>query len=551
MDSPVVRAGARLMGVTTPSHRRQIYRERGWWPGERLDERYQRHVQARPKSLAIADSVGRELTHGELWQRSADLAELLAEQGVTSGDTVLLFLPNRVEWQIALLATLRLHAVPASIPTKTDPLTLAYAARLVGCAAVLTAQSERGDHLVDTVVTATDELDDPTPILCIGADGAHRWVIDAVPRNSDIAATRDLDHIMFTSSTTGLPKGVAHTADTLAALNIHFAERFGLGPTTPIFMGSPLGHSVGGIHGARLALHTGAALVLQETWDPSSALQLIETYQCNFTAAATPFLKDFVEAAGKADASTLPLRTFLCGGAPVPPALLEEAEARFPNTFVTNLWGMTEGGLVTCVPGGPKEKLIQTAGIGLPGLELQVRNADDSVAESGCEGELAMRGPGVFVGYFGQDDVYDAALTDDGFFRTGDLAVIDEAGYVRITGRLKDLIIRGGGNISPLPTEDALASHPGVKSVAVVGFPDERLGERICAVVEPAGGAPSLEELISFATERGLAKRQWPEVVRYIDAMPRTAAGKIRKPILHELITQSAADSMTLEVNDD
>ena len=163
------------------------------------------------------------------------------------------------------------------------------------------------------------------------------------------------------------------------------------------------------------------------------------------------------------------------------------------------------------------------------GHELRIIDEHGNGLAAGEEGELAMRGPGVFIGYYGQDAFYAEQLTADGFFRTGDLACLDADGYVRITGRLKDMIIRGGVNIAPVPIEDALASHPNVAAVAVIGAPDERLGERICAVVVAAGPAPGLEELNAHLTARGLPKYHCPESLLLVDAMPMTPAGKIRK----------------------
>ena len=164
-------------------------------------------------------------------------------------------------------------------------------------------------------------------------------------------------------------------------------------------------------------------------------------------------------------------------------------------------------------------------------------------------------GPGVFLGYAGQHDLYHASLTPDGFFRTGDLAKIDEQGYVHITGRLKDLIIRGGVNISPIPIEDTLARHSAIESVSVIGFPDERLGERICAVIQPRKRKPSLKELLSFCHEQGLAKRHYPELVRFVGEMPRTAGGKIRKADLRDWIAGNVEDvrvyvNMKQRIND-
>ena len=544
-------------GFVVPAERARRYREGGWWPGVPLADRFRRFVRDRPDAPAVVDDQGRRLSREQLWREAGRFGAELAEQGIGPGDVVLVFMPNRAESLVAMLAALRRGAVPANLPIRTSEDTLRYAAELCGARAIVTVERHGRTGTGELATAAAGSCPEPPAVAVAGGDGTRRW-----PRSgrgpgpgpdgkvhgrdaSPAHPVEGLDHLMFTSSTTGPPKAVMHTRDTLAALNITFAERFGLGPDAPIFMPSPLGHSVGVIHGARLALHTGAPLVLQDRWDPDLALETVASHGCRFTAAATPFLKDLVDAPRPAAAGGEPklgsLAWFLCGGAQVPPALMEQAEAEFPNTRVTVLWGMTEGGLTTCTAESPREKVLTTAGVGLPGLELRTLDDRGEPAPPGAEGELAMRGPGVFVGYYGQESLYESLLTGDGFFRTGDLARIDGDGYVRITGRVKDLIIRGGVNISPVPLEDALAAFPGVRAVAVVGYPDDRLGERICAVVETAGDAPpGLATLTEFLRERGLAKEYWPELVRRVDEFPRTAAGKIRKIDVRERIV--AAD---------
>ena len=533
--------------------RARRYRERGWWPGVPLAVRFEGFVRDSPSALAVLDDRGARLGREELWREAGRLVTELSEQGIGAGDIVLIFMPNRVEWLVAMLAALRCGAVPANVPVRTDEGTLCYAAELCAARALVSVERHGRTETGETALTAARQCSRPPAVALVTGDGTRTWT---TPEPGAGAGTRartgaegrragtdpappaplpieGLDHLMFTSSTTGRPKAVMHTNDTLAALNITFAERFGLGPDSPIFMPSPLGHSVGAIHGARLALHTGAPLILQDRWDPERALATVAAHRCRFTAAATPFLKDLVDAPrppGTTGPKLSSLSWFLCGGAQVPPSLMEQAETEFPNTRVTVLWGMTEGGLTTCTAGSPREKVLATAGIALPGLELLTLDDRGERTPPGAEGELAMRGPGVFVGYHAQESLYESLLTPDGFFRTGDLACIDEDGYLRITGRAKDLIIRGGVNISPVPVEDAIAAFPGVRAVAVVGYPDERLGERICAVVEMSGEAPpGLDALAGFLRERGLAKHLWPELVRTVDDFPRTAAGKIRK----------------------
>lgn len=517
--------------------RQQRYREMGWWPGEPLLARYLRMSAQRPDALAVADGRGWKLTHRQLLAAADDNASVLTRCGVGPGDVVLMALPNRIEWQVMLLAIFRADAIPATIPVRTDTSNFLYVAELIGARLLVVPEGDEAKGLDEIAAEVARCCSHPLDIIFVSASGELRHRPAAGGAKPAKPGRRALDHICFTSSTTGRPKAVMHSFDTLAALNLTFSQRFGLGPDTPIFMASPLGHSVGAYHGARLSLFNAAPLVLHERWDPEGALASVREYRCAFTAAATPFLTDLVNAATPKYGCKLDtLRWFLCGGAQVPPALMDRAAEEFPETRVTVLWGMTEGGLTTCHADSPKEKFRSTCGTGLPGLELRTVDREGHALAPEIEGELVMRGPGLFFGYLGQDDLYRSLLTEEGFFRTGDLATVDPDGYVRITGRLKDLIIRGGVNISPVPIEDALAAHPNVASVAVIGAPDARMGERLCAIIEPRGRRPDLCELQQFIRERGLPKYLAPEVLRFVDTMPRTPAGKIRKVDLRSLV---------------
>lgn len=515
--------------------RGEDYRRKGWWSGEKLADRFKRHVSADPHHPALVDDQGTVLDRQELWDRAARLGRSLRAYGVESGDVVLVYLPNCASWQISFLACLQLGAVPATLPLTTDGDTLAYVYDLVGARAIIAPPTSRRRPTGEWARRAAAAAGRVAAVLYIDEDGAEVWTRLSGPSFTPVVPS-GVDHLMFTSSTTGMPKAVMHTTDTLAAVNRGFCERFGVTADTPIFMPSPLGHSVGAWHGGRLALFTGANLVLQDAWDPVRGLELVDEHRCAFTAAATPFLKDIVDAEWPAGRPKLAsLKSFLCGGAPVPPSLLEQARAQAPHTFVTVLWGMTEGAGTTCTPESTPEQLTSTAGAPLPDLELTILEPDDSGV-----GELAMRGPGVFVGYLGQQDLYRSSVTDDGYFRTGDLATIGDDGYLRLNGRLKDIIIRGGVNISPASIEDAIAAHPAVRRVAVIGESDERLGERICAVIVPKGTPPTLEELVDWLTERGVSRRKLPESLVVVDEMPVTAAGKIRKVDLRRTLENNA-----------
>ena len=521
---------------TDQPNRKDMYRRKGWWTGESLPDRYASIMRGRENDLAVIDNHGGKLTHRDLWNVSGTIADELDSRKFRKGEIIIILLPNIVEWQVVLLGVLRAGSIPANLPTRTDVENLRYVAELTGARAIITTEQhgtiQTGDIARSAVQLCTHQID-----LLILDNEELNWESGRIKQLATPSNVVGLDHIMFTSSTTGRPKAVMHSADTLAALNLTFTERFSLGPHDPIFMASPLGHSVGTIHGARLSLYNAAPLVLQDKWNPEQALGMIAENQCVFTAAATPFLNDLVESDWQRDEPKLAsLRWFLCGGTQVPQTLLKKAQQQFPHTFITVLWGMTEGGLTTSIQDSPLEKLLTTAGVGLPGLEMKILDSENRQLTSGKEGELVMRGPGVFIGYYGQEDLYKSLLTEEGFFRTGDFATLSEDGYLRITGRLKDLIIRGGVNIAPVPIEEALASHPKVSGVAVIGYPDERMGELLCAVIIPRGEVPTLEVLNCFLQTKGLPKYHCPEMIRIVEKFPTTPAGKIRKATLREEI---------------
>ena len=514
------------------------YRRAGWWTGRRLIDRFEAHVTEGPGELALVSGVD-TLSLSDLWHAAGEAAEEIRSVVGAGRRVVVIQLPNCTAWVVMFLAVLKAGHVPATPPVTMPEAHLRHVFQLIEPALVVGAGRNRRASSLEEIQRVAGAS---TGVAVAARDGTLLAVHGpADPPDRTVEVPDTTAHLMFTSSTTGPPKAVSHSEDSLGALNLQFAERFGLSSGTPIFMPSPLGHSVGAIHGARLSLLLGAPLILQDQWDASAALELVARHRADFTAAATPFLLDLVNARWDGREPKLaPLRSFLCGGAQVPPALLRRCRTEFPDTFVTPLWGMTEGGLTTCVADSTIEQAENTVGVGLPGLELRVLDAGMRLQASG-EGELVMRGPGVFNGYYGQPELYAEHIISTGFFRTGDLARIDSGGYVSITGRHKDLIIRAGVNISPVDTENAIAAHPDVVGVAVIGWPDERLGERICAVVQ-ASAPLDLDGVIAFCAEQRLPRRHWPERLMQVDRFPRTAAGKIRKQQLRdELVNASAS----------
>jgi cyclohexanecarboxylate-CoA ligase len=291
-----------------------------------------------------------------------------------------------------------------------------------------------------------------------------------------------------------------------------------------------------------MTLTIGGSIVLLERWEPGEALALIEREHPTFMAAATPFLLDLVYHPDLARRGGLgSVRLFLCGGASIPEKLVRDARAAMPATFTSPLWGMTEcGGVTTCPPGCPEEKLYTTDGLPCGGMELKVVDPSGATLPPGADGELMAKGPMLTQGYYRQPELTAKSYQADGWFRTGDQARMDADGYIKITGRIKDLIIRGGVNISPVEIEDVLFTHPAVANVAVVGMPDARLGERVCAYVIPKAGARlALSEVQNWMQAAGVAKQKWPERIELVDALPMTPSGKIQKFRLRAMLADA------------
>ena len=305
-----------------------------------------------------------------------------------------------------------------------------------------------------------------------------------------------------------------------------------------IHMASTFAHLTGFLYGVRLPTQVGGATaVYQDVWDPARFVDLVEQYRISYTSAATPFLADTLGRPDLADRDLSSLRIFACMGAPIPRAILRAAKQALPGLTVLGGWGQSENGLVTLgKPGDPEEKLVERDGYPWPGMEIRVVDLAGADLPAGEEGRLQVRGPFLFVGYAERLEMTRAGFDGD-WFDTGDLAVIDADGYLNITGRTKDVIIRGGENIPVAYVENVLYEHPAVAGVAVVGVPDPRLQERACAcVVLDQGAELTFDQLKEFLAGKGVAKQYWPESLQVLPELPRTASGKIQKFKLRDLV---------------
>lgn len=354
-----------------------------------------------------------------------------------------------------------------------------------------------------------------------------------------LAASRpgpdDITQLIYTSGTTGEPKGVMHSANTLMANIIPYAERLHLGKDDVVLMASPVAHQTGFMYGLMMPVMLQAHAVFQDVWDPAKAVDIIRREGVTFTMASTPFLSDLTRVVAESGNGVPSLKTFLCAGAPIPGPLADQASKAL-RTKIVSAWGMTENGAVTLInPDDDDELAFTTDGCALPGAEVKVVDSEGLTVPPGETGNLLVRSCSNFGGYLKRPQWNNTDA--DGWFDTGDLARMDAAGYIRITGRSKDVIIRGGENIPVVEIEALLYAHPAVAQVAIVAYPDERLGERACAVVVPRPGARfDLAAMAEFLKSQKVARQYIPERLVLCDAMPVTPSGKIQKFRLREML---------------
>ena len=474
-----------------------------------------------PSRVVLADDHGRSLTTSQLCAAAEQVA---AGLGVQPGTVVSWQLPTTIEGIVILAALARAGAVQNPIIPILREREVGLITRMVGTELFITAETWRGfDHagmardLGLEVISIELEVGVGSGLRLPMADPSG---LPGPPRSST-----ECRWLYFSSGTTAEPKGARHSDQTVMASAGGMNEHLGFrdGDVYPIAF--PITH-IGGITMTTAALVGGARLVLLDSWDPGSTPERAALHRPTILGSAQPFFRAFLDAQRRHGNKPLfpALRIFAAGGAPTPPELIHELVEVFDVPGVVNSWGLTEFPVATCsTPGDPPRVLAETVGRPSPGVSI--RRVD---------GELRLKGAQCFLGYV--DPAGDAAAFDDeGWFRTGDLGEIDPDGNVRITGRLKDVIIRNAENISALELEDVLLRHAGVADVAVVGLPDKRTGERVCAVVvsEP-GHTISLPELAEHCRVEGVARQKWPEQVQLVDVLPRNAMGKILKQALRD-----------------
>jgi cyclohexanecarboxylate-CoA ligase len=498
----------------------------GWWVRSTLADSLREAAQRTPQRLALVDG-DRRMDCQSLCQQATTLAQALHAR-IPPGSVVSFMLPNWHEAAVIYLAATMAGMVANPILPSMRDRELRFILEDADSRTVF-VPSRFGRHdYIAMLARVTAELESPPDVVVVRGDSGANYIQfqsllepAASPRQLPTLNPDAVRMILYTSGTTGHPKGVLHTHNSLHALICQIRDHWLVEPGDGFLVASPIAHIGGSIYAFECPLLLGTTAVLMDHWHADDAIELMQAQRCTHMAGATPFLEQMLAAAQRAGTRLPDLKLFVCGGASVSQSLIRRAAVYFESAVVTRVYGSTEVPVTTIGSPRHRDHAADTDGrVGLADVKL-------------VAGEIQVRGPQMLVGY--QHPAEEAESFDSqGYFRTGDLARWVDDEYLVVTGRAKDIIIRNGENISPKEVEDILTGHPGIADIAIIGLPDDRTGERACAVVVPTatpGPDPGLNvaSLRSFLEDSGVARFKAPEQVVIWVVLPKNDAGKVLK----------------------
>ncbi len=541
--------------VLIPARRAQSVAQ-GFWPDRTINDELDACVAACPDKVALTavlaeSGVANRFTYRELAAMADRVAVGLAKLGVRRNDVVACQLPNWWQFTVVYLACSRIGAVMNPLMHIFRERELSFMLKHGEAKVLILPKVFRGFDYEQMATALQPGLPHLQHIVVVGGSGVNSFEAilsgpawEKQPDAQHILTRHrpspdDVTQVIYTSGTTGEPKGVMHTANTVMANIMPYAQRLQLGANDVVLMASPMAHQTGFMYGLIMPIMLKASAVILDIWEPMKAIDLIRAEHCTFTMASTPFLTDLAKNVAESGKNVPTLSAFLCAGAPIPGPLVEQARAALGSKIVS-AWGMTENGAVTLIKlDDPDARAFTTDGLPLPGVELKVVDFEGASLPVGDTGRLLVRSHSNFGGYLKRPHLN--GTDAEGWFDTGDLARIDAQGYVRITGRSKDVIIRGGENIPVVEIEALLYRHPAIAMAAVIAYPDERLGERACAVVVPKPGEViDLPSIVAFMRAQKVAVQYIPERLVLRDSMPTTPSGKIQKFRLRDMLSEEA-----------
>ncbi|EOL9406658.1 medium-chain fatty-acid--CoA ligase [Escherichia coli] len=543
--------------LTFNEQRRAAYRQQGLWGDASLADYWQQTARAMPDKIAVVDNHGASYTYSALDHAASCLANWMLTKGIESGDRIAFQLPGWCEFTVIYLACLKIGAVSVPLLPSWREAELVWVLNKCQAKMFFAPTLFKQTRPVDLILPLQNQL--PQLQQIVGVDklapatsslSLSQIIADNTPLTTAITVHGDeLAAVLFTSGTEGLPKGVMLTHNNILASERAYCARLNLTWQDVFMMPAPLGHATGFLHGVTAPFLIGARSVLLDIFTPDACLALLEQQRCTCMLGATPFVYDLLNLLEKQPADLSALRFFLCGGTTIPKKVARECQQH--GIKLLSVYGSTESSPHAVVNlDDPLSRFMHTDGYAAAGVEIKVVDDARKTLPPGYEGEEASRGPNVFMGYFDEPELTARALDEEGWYYSGDLCRMDEAGYIKITGRKKDIIVRGGENISSREVEDILLQHPKIHDACVVAMPDERLGERSCAyvVLKAPHHSLSLEEVVAFFSRKRVAKYKYPEHIVVIEKLPRTASGKIQKFLLRKDIMRRLTQDVCEEI---
>ena len=520
----------------------QAWKRDGFWADCLISDRLDQHARDTPEQIAFVDSR-QAISYSQLQELTWRIAVGLQDRGLKRGDVVAIQLPNWIEFPSLYVALVRLGAVASLIPPMCRENEVAMMLKLSNAKWYVCADSFRGFNFEAMAQSLQEQSAfKALKVLCVshemGVESSWERALNAVTLTPQaIQGLRisqpspdDLTEIVFTSGTTGEPKGVMHTHNTVMAPQIAMARSLDIGMGSVLHMASTLAHQTGFLNGIQLTLQIGACTVLQDVWNTSDFFKLVEKYHIEVSSGSSTYLLDMVRSNELTVYDLSSFRIFRAGGGPIPIAVVNESEEKIKNLTVLRGWGQTENGVVTLSRLSDRAEVRASLdGVAQAGMQIRVVGDDGMELPNDQEGLLQARGPFMCIGYINHPNLLNESI-QDGWFNTGDLASQNKDGYLKITGRLKDVIIRGGEKIPVSYVENILFEDERILEVALVGQPDERLGERVCAfVLCRPNQILTLAEMKAYLMNKGVAKPYWPEFLEIVESFPRTSNGKIQK----------------------
>ncbi|EFE0662375.1 medium-chain fatty-acid--CoA ligase [Escherichia coli] len=543
--------------LTFNEQRRAAYRQQGLWGDASLADYWQQTARAMPDKIAVVDNHGASYTYSALDHAASCLANWMLAKGIESGDRIAFQLPGWCEFTVIYLACLKIGAVSVPLLPSWREAELVWVLNKCQAKMFFAPTLFKQTRPVDLILPLQNQL--PQLQQIVGVDklapatsslSLSQIIADNTSLTTAITTHGDeLAAVLFTSGTEGLPKGVMLTHNNILASERAYCARLNLTWQDVFMMPAPLGHATGFLHGVTAPFLIGARSLLLDIFTPDACLALLEQQRCTCMLGATPFVYDLLNVLEKQPADLSALRFFLCGGTTIPKKVARECQQR--GIKLLSVYGSTESSPHAVVNlDDPLSRFMHTDGYAAAGVEIKVVDDARKTLPPGCEGEEASRGPNVFMGYFDEPELTARALDEEGWYYSGDLCRMDEAGYIKITGRKKDIIVRGGENISSREVEDILLQHPKIHDACVVAMSDERLGERSCAyvVLKAPHHSLSLEEVVAFFSRKRVAKYKYPEHIVVIEKLPRTTSGKIQKFLLRKDIMRRLTQDVCEEI---